>query len=223
MRCPQCKTEVLPDSLFCHKCGERLDQHDPAITRDDAGPAAESETPVEKFKAAASTVMDAKDEPELELWRGGYSSKAMIGNWIGSGLGGLLLLIIAILWASGHPLWFWLLILAAFAPGLYNLAVFLYRKMSVHYLLTNQRFIHESGFLRRLTNRIEVLDMDDIVFEQGLIERLMGVGTIRILSSDVSHPQLSLRGIENVANISNLIDNTRRTERRKRGLHIESI
>jgi uncharacterized membrane protein YdbT with pleckstrin-like domain len=223
MHCPQCKAEVLPDSLFCNKCGERLDQHDPEIARDDAGPAAAAETPMEKFKEAASTRMDVKEEPEVELWRGGYSPKAMIGNWVASGLGGLVLIIIAMLWLGSHRFWFWLFILAAFLPGLYNLAVLLYRKMSVHYLLTNQRFIHESGFLRRVTNRIEVLDMDDIAFEQGLVERMIGVGTIRIHSSDISHSELFLRGIDNVAEISNLIDNTRRTERRKRGLHIESI
>jgi uncharacterized membrane protein YdbT with pleckstrin-like domain len=111
----------------------------------------------------------------------------------------------------------------AFLPGVYSLLVYFYRRWSMHYLLTNQRFMHESGLLHRVTNRIEVLDMDDIAFEQGLVERLMGVGTIRIHSSDVSHPEISLKGIENVTEISNLIDNTRRTERRKRGLHIESI
>jgi uncharacterized membrane protein YdbT with pleckstrin-like domain len=93
----------------------------------------------------------------------------------------------------------------------------------VRYLLTNQRFMHESGVLRRITNRIEVLDMDDITFEQGLVERMLGVGSIRVHSSDVSHPELFLHGIDNVAEVANLIDNTRRTERRKRGLHIESI
>ena len=54
--------------------------------------------------------------------------------------------------------------------------------MSVHYLLTTQRFIHETGILRRVNDRIELLDMDDITFEQGLLERLVGVGTIRIAS-----------------------------------------
>jgi hypothetical protein len=260
MRCPKCKAEVTADALFCHKCGERLDQHDPAVTRLDADPGtgknptekSESadkqpaekspappvengvtkqragmssspaiDSPSEKFRDSANSRMDDKDEPEVELWRGGYSPKAMIGNWIASGLGGLVLLIIAIIWTQG--IWFWLLVLLAFLPGLYNATVFLYRKVSVHYLLTSQRFMHESGVLRRVTNRIEVLDMDDIAFEQGLVERMMGVGTIRIHSSDISHPELILRGIENVAEISNLIDNTRRTERRKRGLHIESI
>jgi uncharacterized membrane protein YdbT with pleckstrin-like domain len=221
MRCPQCKTEIADDSLFCNKCGERLDQHDPAVAGTDADPPPDAETPAEKFREAASSRMDVKDEAEVELWRGGYSPKAMIGNWIASGLGGLVLLIVAAIWTEG--LWFWLLVLVALLPGLYYLTVFFYRKLGVRYLLTNQRFMHESGILRRVTNRIEVLDMDDIAFEQGLVERMMGVGTVRIHSSDVSHAELFLRGIENVAEIANLIDNTRRSERRKRGLHIESI
>lgn len=262
----------MSDALFCHKCGERLDQHDPAVTRlaadratgktpaekaaatqpqgDKSPPppiasdsavekspespskqrAGSVPTPVgdsaaEKFREVAAAQMDIEkeDEPEVELWQGGYSPKAMIGNWIASGLGGLVLLIIAILWTRSHPILFWLFVLAAFSPGVYTALVYLYRKISVHYLLTSQRFIHQSGFLHRVTNRIEVLDMDDIAFEQGLVERFINVGTIRIHSSDISHPELFLRGIENVAEVSNLIDNTRRTERRKRGLHIESI
>ena len=67
-------------------------------------------------------------------------------------------------------------------------------------MLTNQRFIHESGILRRVSDRIEVLDIDDITFEQGIIERLVGVGTIRVMSSDRSHPELLMYGIENVRN-----------------------
>jgi uncharacterized membrane protein YdbT with pleckstrin-like domain len=223
MRCPQCKAEVAIGSLFCNKCGGPLDQHDPAVAGTESEAEAAAETPMEKFKEAASSRVDTKEEVEVELWRGGYSPKAMIGNWIASGLIGVMLLVIAFVWLSDYPLTFWVAIAAAFLPALYSLVVLGYRKLSVHYLLTNQRFIHESGFLSRTTNRIEVLDMDDISFEQGLVERMLGVGTIRIHSSDVSHPELFLRGIDNVAEISNLLDNTRRGERRKRGLHIESI
>jgi uncharacterized membrane protein YdbT with pleckstrin-like domain len=212
---------VVADSLFCHKCGERLDEHDPAINREESEAAAE--TPKEKFQEAVASRMDSKAEPERELWRGDYSPKAMVGNWVASGFVCILLLVVAIVWLRPHPLWFWLVFLAAFAPAVYNLAVLLYRKMSVHYILTNQRFIHESGFFRRVTNRIEVLDMDDVSFEQSLVERMFGIGSIRILSSDRSTPDLVLKGIENVAEVSNLLDNTRRTERRKRGLHIENI
>jgi hypothetical protein len=216
MRCPQCQTEIAADALFCHKCGNRLDTLDPPAENPQSG-----DTPLTKFKDAAAARMDVADEPESELWRGGYSSRAMAGAWAASAAIALVVLSVAILWAHGTV--FWLLFVAAFLPGLYSLAVLIYRRMSVHYLLTNQRFIHESGFLRRITNRIEVLDMDDISFEQTLIERMLGVGTIRILSSDRSTPDLLLKGIENVAEISNLLDNTRRAERRRRGLHIENI
>ena len=94
--------------------------------------------------------------------------------------------------------------------------------MSVHYLLTTQRFIHESGVLRRLNNRIEVLNIDDITFEQGPFERLTGVGTIRILSHDRSDPDLVLRGIEHVSEVARLLDDAR-GGRRRRGLHVEQI
>jgi len=35
-----------------------------------------------------------------------------------------------------------------------------YRRMGVHYRLTNLRFFHERGVLTRVTDRIEVIDMD---------------------------------------------------------------
>jgi uncharacterized membrane protein YdbT with pleckstrin-like domain len=95
--------------------------------------------------------------------------------------------------------------------------------MSVSYRLTTQRFIHELGLLRRVNNRIELLDMDDITFEQGLLERLVGVGTIRIGSSDRTDPELVLPGIENVKEVAAILDNARLAERRRRGVHIEQI
>ena len=48
------------------------------------------------------------------------------------------------------------------------------RRLGLHYRLTNQRFFHESGIFRRTTNRIEVIDMDDITFEQGFVDRFFG-------------------------------------------------
>ena len=95
-------------------------------------------------------------------------------------------------------------------------------RLSVDYTLTNQRFIHQVGFLRRVSNRVEVIDIDDVQYEQGLFERMFGVGTIKVLSSDVSDPKLWLKGIDDVQRVANLIDNARRDERRKRGLYVVS-
>lgn len=218
MHCPACGVEVVEQAVFCHKCGERL------------LPAENGPPPAEPPHADAAAVpepaallrREAEDEPEQELWRGGYSSQAMTGTWIASGLVSLALLVVGILWARTATWWF-VLVGLMLLPWLYSFAVLCHRRLSVHYLLTTRRFIHESGILRRVNNRIEVLDMDDITFEQGLFERLTGVGTIRIMSHDRSDPDLVLRGIQNVPVVAKLLDDARLAERRRRGLHVEQI
>jgi uncharacterized membrane protein YdbT with pleckstrin-like domain len=100
--------------------------------------------------------------------------------------------------------------------------VLLYRKWSVAYRLTNQRFVHRRGLLAIRTDRIETIDIDDVAFTQGIIERMMGVGTIRLTSTDRSDPELILRGIEKVQEVASLMDGARRKERVRRGLHIEA-
>ena len=52
--------------------------------------------------------------------------------------------------------------------------------------------------------------------------RFVGVGTIRIESSDRSHPELLLVGIEKVDEVAKLIDDCRRKERLRRERHDQS-
>src|SRR5439155_8050447 len=99
----------------------------------------------------------------------------------------------------------------------------LVQRLSVKYTLTNQRFLHERGLLRRVSNRILLIDIDDVSYEQGLIERMFNVGTITLRSTDVSDPVLTLRGIDDVQRGTNLIDDARREERRKRALYMASV
>jgi len=121
------------------------------------------------------------------------------------------------------------------------------RRFGVHYELTSQRFIHQTGILTRDTDRIEVIDIDDVSFTQGpvqrvfgvgritvtssdrshpllhMIGRVFGVGRITVTSSDRSHPLLHMIGIADVKSVAGLIDDVRRKERRRRSLHIEAI
>ena len=83
--------------------------------------------------------------------------------------------------------------------------------------------MHRDGILVRQMDRIEMIDIDDVSYRQGPIQILLNVGSIRIVSSDTSHPQLDMPGIADVRMVADLIDDARRNERRNRGLHIESI
>ena len=51
---------------------------------------------------------------------------------------------------------------------------------------------------------------------------MLNIGTIIVRSSDRTEPELRLRGIEHVNDVADLIDNTRRAERQRSGLHLET-
>ncbi|MGN6545971.1 MAG: PH domain-containing protein [Aureliella sp.] len=183
------------------------------------------ESAKDRFMEAARERAVASPSPTAErsLWRGGYSAKAMYGTWILSAILSVAALVALWFFGDRHPA-IWPAGLAAIvAWWVIAIGVYLYRRFSVHYELTSQRFIHQRGIMVRRTDRIEVIDIDDVSFTQGIVQRMLGVGTINIISSDRSHPQLELDGIDQVAVVSNMIDDVRREERRRRSLHIESI
>jgi uncharacterized membrane protein YdbT with pleckstrin-like domain len=162
---------------------------------------------------------ESADDSEQSLWAGGYSGKAMVGSWLAGAILTAGLIVVAVLFPPsllvciGIMALLWVCLIFAFA----------YRRLNLHYELTSQRLIHKTGILTRRSDRIEAIDIDDVTFEQGLIERMFGVGTIRISSSDRTHPEIVMIGIDDVKQVADLIDDARRKERRKRGIHIESV
>lgn len=222
MNCPACQADIEANSVFCPKCGERLDGEDDErigarITADGNGEQG-AETPSERFREqmSAPAAEDGDDDREVQLWEGGFSPKAMFTWWAGAGLLTLLLIVGLVLFLA----WFWLFLIAIAIVWLWPASLLAYRRMALKYRLTSQRFIHERGVLTRVTDRIEVIDIDDVSFKQTLIDRLVGVGSIKIESGDRSDPVLLLHGIDDVQRVYDLIDDARRKERVRRGIHI---
>ncbi|MEM1068374.1 MAG: PH domain-containing protein [Planctomycetota bacterium] len=177
------------------------------------------QTASEKFRRDLESKQGSIEDydPEEELWTGGYSGKAMVGTWI---LLGLISVGIAII---SFGIAFPFLLVAIPIVWIIGGLVYAKRRLGVHYQLTSQRFIHQVGILTRKTDRIEVIDLDDVSFTQGPVERIFGVGQIVLTGSDRTHPTLSMIGIANVKEVAGLIDDVRRQERRRRSLHIEAI
>lgn len=158
---------------------------------------------------------------EDELWRGGYSGKDMAGAWFIAGLVTIVALVACLIVAI-PPLWM------AFLGGaallwIALLGLLAVRKLSIDYRLTSQRLVRKTGLISRKTGRVEVIDIDDITVEQGLIQRMFGVGRIKVHSSDVTDPVLWMLGISDPARVSDMIDKARRAERVKRGVHVERV
>lgn len=245
MKCPKCRATLPLDSTFCPKCGERLPSEqgisDESPNRESKR-AGSSRARGDQRPTEASQFLDksspgrsdaptrgrARDNAESEepIWRGGYSWKAMIGIWLGAallsavvllGAGslvaerqdaksalGLAAIVVVVLW-GGSGLWY------------------LYRRLNVAYALTSQRLTYKSGILIRTTDQIELIDIDDVTYRQGLIERLLGVGTILVSSSDRTSPELYLIGIDGVQQVAGWLDDARREQRRRHAVQVESI
>jgi uncharacterized membrane protein YdbT with pleckstrin-like domain len=209
MKCPACHADLPLGSKFCPKCGAKL-----------AEPPETSETALDRFKGKLTAQSNATNDEETLLWKGGYSPKAMVNYWVVALLVTVGLIVGGVLFPPAGWLVAAIGVIALWGSLLLYL---LYLRLSIEYELTNQRFIHRTGILRRVTNRIEVIDIDDVQYEQSFIDRFLGVGTIRILSSDVSDPKLILVGIDDVKHVWELMDRCRRDERKRRGLHIETV
>ena len=224
-RCEQCGAEALSESRFCPKCGASLS--DNASTPAKPGATSGRAASVEPTKAdrvrEAMQPNNRGDDAEQHMWEGTYSPKAMIGAWVFAAIVTVAAIIVVALFFSAEGMvWIVLgVILLLYWAGLALMLA--YRRLSVSYELTTQRFIHKAGLLSRKSDRIEVIDMDDVTYEQGIVQRMMGVGSIKIISSDRSHPELTLYGIENVQQVAGMIDDVRRAERRRRGIHIEAV
>lgn len=109
------------------------------------------------------------------------------------------------------------------APIIWIVLIFQFLKLrwGVAYKLTSQRFMYEQGILRRVHNRILLIDIEDVTFVQGLMDRMFNVGTITLLSTDVTEGKLVMPGIDNVERVANAIDDARREERRKRAIILQ--
>lgn len=175
----------------------------------------------DRFRELASqTGQSSEYEPEQSLWSGSYSHRSMVGVWIGLGFATVLLIAAAVMF---EPVSIWIALGLIVLIWVIGVLTYLWRRLGIHYELTTQRFIHKDGLLTRHTDRIEVIDISDVSYHQGPVERIFGVGTIVISSSDRSHPELVMVGIDDVTDVATLIDDVRRKERRKRSLHLRQM
>jgi membrane protein YdbS with pleckstrin-like domain len=213
-KCHACGTEVDDKALFCQQCGTKF-AGEPAAAAGDSTAAATA--------ARLRPEGTAASHEEHDLWQGTISARAMYVVWLNLGLFTVAVLAFAI-WLQTHQYSFgwWGLAPVAIA-WLYYVAVYYYRRFSVRYRLTTRRFFHEQGLLRRRIDCIQVIEIEDIDFEQGLWDRLLGLGTIHLRSKDITHPRLVLFGIENAKDLFALMDRARQDEQIRRGLRLETV
>lgn len=66
---------------------------------------------------------------------------------------------------------------------------------SRQYRLTTQRLVTRTGILTRRTDEIELYRVKDFTFVEPFLPRLLGLGTLDIVTSDQTSPHVVLRNI----------------------------
>ncbi len=214
MKCQVCNAEASNSASFCPQCGAKLQSFDFAESPS-VNPAPQ-DSPAPTATSSGGRIRDVAEET---LWEGTYSPKAMLGTLVLCGLASVALVIAAFLLAT--TVLSMVLVGAIFVIWLWAGWRLMTKRLGVSYKLTNHLFFHRHGVLHRVTDRIELIEIHDVTWSQGLFERLVDVGTITLTSADRTHPKFPMPGIDNIENVASLIDKARRSEQVRRGRRID--
>jgi membrane protein YdbS with pleckstrin-like domain len=228
MKCPVCNAEAAKGATFCQHCGAKLPLVEGGAATTTSTAEKAPTRPAPQASTAEKSALDPSatgrrrgivDVPEETLWEGTYSPKAMVGTYLFCALASVALVVVAFLLPPGIGRW----IALAAVPLVWVAAAIrlAMQRLGISYKLTNQMFYHRSGVLTRTTDRIELIEIHDVTWEQGLVQRLVNVGSIVITSSDRTTPHFRATGIENVEAVSQMIDKARRGEQVRRGRRID--
>jgi hypothetical protein len=208
--CPECKAQVSPAAASCPRCGFPF------------GGATMPGTVFQGGRAAPAN--------EESLWEGAPSLKALAVSMVATGLFAIVVPLVVYLGYTplrdliahastdaaglvadheeGARTFLMLVVIALVAARALRLGWRMLALRSHRYGVSTQRIMVESGVFSKTIAEIDVRTIDDIVFRQSLVERLLGIGQIAILSSEPSNPRLRLVGVPDPRHVRELIRNS---------------
>lgn len=91
------------------------------------------------------------------------------------------------------------------------------------YTITPSKLTIATGFLHRREEEVRLYRIKDITFEQSLIERMNGTGTLKIISTDASVPVIQLLHIKKAKLIKDVISQAVEVARRANGVRTSEV
>ena len=204
-----------------------MPEPDPAAPAAPAGSAPENATPAPG--AALPTGDGAPVDPaqERDLWAGRTSWKHYLGRILLWSAGCILLaILIGWLQSGWEALTFWsavgwtLLIVAL--SGAILFATIAFKVLDCRYRVSTQRLFIERGILSRTVDQTELIRVDDVRLYKGVLDRICGLGTVIVRSTDATDNETVIAGVADPEQVAEAIRQNMRTLRRK-SLFVENL
>ncbi len=91
------------------------------------------------------------------------------------------------------------------------------------YTLTASRLLIEKGFFTKTEEEIRLYRIKDVTYSQTFGERIGGTGSLCIISSDASIPEVELEHIKNARTVKDVISQCVEIARRENGVRTSEI
>jgi uncharacterized membrane protein YdbT with pleckstrin-like domain len=184
VKCPDCGRDVSTAATNCPQCGRPM----AAVAAPPGAPAA------------------APPGKEETLWHGTPSALLVLGKIIRAALVAIVLPLIYYFgrdFLAPYATIVWIVIALAVLWQIVEVFAALTHIRTTKYTVTTQRVMIETGVFSRSLQEIDMRYIDDTQFRQSFIQRVLGIGSIDIITHDV--PSHVLRGISNPRNVREMI------------------
>ncbi len=94
--------------------------------------------------------------------------------------------------------------------------------LSRRYRLTTQRLFIHRGILSQTVDQMELIRVDDVRIHKSVMDRMLGLGSIEILSTDTSNREISIEGIPNADQLAEAV-RTNMHRLRSKSLYVERL
>lgn len=108
--------------------------------------------------------------------------------------------------------------LASLAVGVFALLLVWIRVKSSNYRLTTQRLFVHRGWLAKRVEELELYRVKDVAVDQGVLQRMLGYGTITVMADDDTTPRLQLVNVSAPTKIKELVRTQYRAARQREGV-----
>jgi membrane protein YdbS with pleckstrin-like domain len=221
MNCPRCNTLIDDDSKFCKHCGRPTEAGAAGAGPPEAGAAAgpAKSEPAEK-------VPDVYRDPKFEkqIWEGRPAWRSYTGLWLLWAAASLVCIVGSYHWSGGSDTALFkaiLLISAGAAVALFIREAL--KVLSLRYRLTTQRLFVHKGLLSRVTDQLELVRVDDVRLRQNIMDRIFNTGSLEVIGSDNTDPEVTLESILAPAEVAEALRMHVRGVRTKGTLFVENV